>query len=47
MVNVGISEAVAELVRERSERTKVTADQVVAERVRMGFVNMMDTCGSG
>ena len=42
MVNVGISKAVAELVRRRSERTKVTANQVVTEFVTMGFVNMMD-----
>jgi hypothetical protein len=33
-----VSEAVAELVQERSEGAKVTADQVVTEFVKMGFV---------
>ena len=42
LTNVDLQEAVAELVRQRSERAKVTADQVVAELAKMGFANMMD-----
>lgn len=39
---LNIQEAIAELVEERSQRCKVSADQVVGELVKMGFVNMMD-----
>ena len=37
-----IQAVIAELVRQRSERAMVTADMVVAELARLGFVNMMD-----
>jgi len=42
LVNVGIAEAIAELVQERSERARVAADQVVAELAKIAFVNMTD-----
>ena len=43
--NVGISEAVARIGQERSERARVTADQVVAEFIKMGFAFSPQECG--
>src|SRR3954454_17194998 len=37
-----IANAIAEAQAERARRTKVTADQVVAELARIGFSNILD-----
>jgi phage terminase small subunit len=40
--NAAISEAIAELVEERSKRTQVAADQIIEELSKLAFVNMDD-----
>ena len=42
LTNADIAAAVAELQASRSERTQVTADQVLAEIAKLAFVNMDD-----
>ncbi len=37
-----VAQAIASAIEKRSERTQVTADQVVEELAKMGFANMLD-----
>lgn len=40
LTNVSVAEAVAEAMKKRIERTEISADRVLKEFARMGFVNM-------
>ncbi|MBI5197892.1 MAG: terminase small subunit, partial [Nitrospirae bacterium] len=45
--NVGIRGAIAQAMREREERVKMTADTVLAELAKIARVNMMDYMSIG
>lgn len=47
MGNVRVSERIAELMAERAERTRVTADRVLEEYAKLGFANMRDVAQWG
>jgi phage terminase small subunit len=40
--NVGIQSAISEAQKKRSERTNITADRVLEELAKIGFLNMQD-----
>lgn len=42
-----VAEAIAAALKARSERTQVTADQVVTELAKIGFANMADYMRAG
>ena len=42
LANVSVKTMIDELMAERAERTKVTADRILLEYARLGFANMGD-----
>lgn len=47
LTNVKVAAAIATGQAKRSERTEITADQVVAELAKLGFANMLDYMQAG